>query len=234
MFGFLRSYVMIAVTVVGGAAAGYSEAQLLSFVWLGQGLLGVLLLWGWNDLADRIRSGDVVMDLLRPQHPVVYFLAADLGRAAYAFLTRFFAPMLVGALCFTLYVPQRWPTYPLGAASIVLGVVISFGCRYLVNAASFWLMDSRGVNLVWLVCSGLLAGLYFPLRFLPEPLLLLIWIGTPMPSMLQAPLDVLVERDGLTGQLAIVGGQIAWAAALIGLCFLVQRRAERKLVVQGG
>lgn len=53
--------------------------QLTSFAWLGQGLLTVVPLWGWTELADRIRSGDVAADLPRPVPPLVSYLAADLG-----------------------------------------------------------------------------------------------------------------------------------------------------------
>lgn len=234
MFGFLRSYVLVAVAGAAGTAGGYDEGRLLTYVWLGQGLLGVVMIWGWTDLADRIRSGDVVMDLLRPQHPVATFLAADLGRAAFALVTRFALPVTIGALCFDLFLPRRAATYPLGLVSITLAVVVCFGCRYLVNAACYWLLDNRGVGLVWIVFSGLLGGLYFPLRFLPEPVMLAIWLGTPLPSLLQAPIDVIVERDGPGGQAAIIGVQAVWAVIVLALCALVQRRAERRLVVQGG
>jgi ABC-2 type transport system permease protein len=194
----------------------------------------VVLLWGWNDLADRIRSGDVVMDLLRPQHPVRAYLAADLGRAAFAMVTRFAVPVAIGAICFDLYLPRRPATYLLGLLSIGLGVVVCFGCRYLVNAAGFWLLETRGVTTLWIFCSGLLTGLIFPLRFLSEPVATVLWLATPGPSILQAPLDVLTEREPPAGQLILVGVQILWAAIMLGLCHLVQARAERRLVVQGG
>jgi ABC-2 type transport system permease protein len=246
MFGFLRSYVLLAVlgaTAAAGAAssgaagpsvAGYSGPQLLTFVWLGQGLIGVVMLWGWQDLADRIRSGDVVMDLLRPQHPVITYLGQDFGRAAYAVLIRFAPPIVIGAIFFHLWLPQRPWTYPLGVLSIVLGVVISFGCRFLVNACSYWLLDNNGPLLVWTLGSGILGGLYFPLRFLPAWAMWTLWLGTPFPSILQAPLDVLTERGGTPGAGAIVGIQAVWVVVLMAGCVSVQRRAERKLVVQGG
>lgn len=234
MFGFLRTYVMLAVVAVGGSVAGYSGPQLITYVWAGQGLIGVVLLWGWTDLADRIRSGDVVMDLLRPVHPVVNYLATDLGRAGHAALTRLLVPIVVGALVFDMYLPQHLITYPLFVISAVLAVIVCFGCRYLVNATCYWLLDNRGVSMTWLIFSGVLGGLYFPIRFLPEWAVVLVWFGTPGPSLLQAPLDVLVERDPLGVQLGIITVQVAWAVVLLALCYLVQRRAERKLVVQGG
>lgn len=235
VFGFLRCYVLLAVAAgAAGVAAGYDGPQLATFVWAGQGLLAVVLLWGWTELADRIRTGDIATDLLRPVPPVVAYLAVDLGRAALAVLTRFVPPLAVGLIFFDLYLPHRWWTVPLFALSTLLAVVTSFGCRYLVNAVSYWILDVRGAMIAWTLGSGVLAGLYFPLRFLPDWLAVTLWVATPFPGLMQSPLDVLVERDATPVTLALVGGQVLWAVLVLALCRTVQRRAERRLVVQGG
>lgn len=236
IFGFLRCFVLLAALAGAGTAAvgGYDAGQLATYCWVSQGLIGVVLLWGWTDLADRIRTGDVVSDLLRPIHPVAAYLAIDLGRAGYAALTRFVVPIVIGAVTFDLYLPRRAVTYPLFAVSTGLAVVVCFCCRYLVNAASFWLLDVRGVNLAWGFATTIGAGLAYPLHFMPEWVVVPLWVGTPFPSMLQAPLDVLVERDTVAALGGIVAGQAAWAAVLLALCWYVQRRAEAKLVIQGG
>ncbi len=236
VFGFLRCYVLLAVAdaAADGNAAGYDATQLATYVWVGQGLLSVVALWGWNELADRIRSGDVAADLLRPVPPVTAYLAADLGRAGHGMLTRFVPPVVAGAIFFPLYAPDRWFTVPLFALSVTLAVVVSFACRFLVNAAAYWLHDARGPIMLWTLSAGVLAGLYFPLRLLPDALAVALWVATPFPSILQTPLDVLVERDAPALQTGLVALQAAWAGVLLGLCALVQRRAERKLVVHGG
>jgi ABC-2 type transport system permease protein len=236
VFGFLRCYVLLAVAVgaAGGAPGGYDRAQLASFVWVGQGLLSVSGIWGWSDLADRIRTGDVASDLLRPVPPVTAYLAADLGRAGHAMLTRFVPPVVVGALFFPFVTPHRWPTVPLFLVSTLLAVVGSFGCRFLVNATAYWLQDARGPLMLWTLGSGVLSGLYFPLRLLPGWAAVTLWVATPLPGLLQTPLDVLVERDPPGLQAWLVALQAAWAAVLLALAVLVQRRAERRLVVQGG
>jgi ABC-2 type transport system permease protein len=235
VFGFLNCYVLLAVAAGnGGSAAGYRSAQLASFVWIGQGLLGTVGVWGDTQLADRIRSGDVVADLLRPIHPVVTYLAADLGRAGFALLTRFVVPLAVGAFAFHLYAPRRAVTYPLFALAVVLAVLVCFACRYLVNAASFWLLDARGPQRLWNLSATLLGGLYFPLWFLPHPVVVGLWLFTPFPSLLQAPMDIAVERTSAPVAAGVVLIQAAWVAVLFWLCRMVQRAAERRLVVQGG
>ena len=233
VFGFLRSAVLLAVA---GAAVsvGYDEPRLLTFVWVGQGLIGVVLLWGPTDLADRIRSGDVIVELLRPMALVWQLLAGDLGRAAFAMLTRFVGPIVVGALVFDLHVPQRPATYLLFACSTLLAIVVCFGCRFLVNAAAYWLLDARGPQIAWTLCSGVFGGLFFPLWFLPRAAAIAVIVATPFPSIIQLPLDVLVERGDLTEQLTLLAVQTAWAVVMLALCLAVQRRGERKLVVQGG
>jgi ABC-2 type transport system permease protein len=80
----------------------------------------------------------------------------------------------------------------------------------------------------------LTAGLGFPLHFLPSWLTWVLWVGTPCPSMVQAPLDVLVEREPLGATVGVVAGQAVWALVLLGACRAVTARAERRLVVQGG
>jgi len=235
VFGFLRCYVLLAVAAgAGGAAAGYQPDQLASYVWFGQGLLAVVMLWGPPDLADRIRTGEVATDLLRPIHPVTLYLATDLGRAGHAALFRFLPPVLVGLLVFDLHLPGRPGSWPLFALSVLLAVLVCFGCRYLVNATGYWLLDIRGVTRVWLVASGVLGGLLFPLRFLPDPVAAVLYLGTPFPSMIQIPMDVLVERDPPAVQAGLVGVQAVWAGLVLAACAAVQHRAERKLVIQGG
>jgi len=236
VFGYLRCYVLLAVVAgaAGGRPGGYDAEQLVTYVWLGQGLLSVVLLWGWSELAERIRTGDVAADLLRPVSPVTAYLAADLGRAGHGMLTRFIPPVLVGALCFPMRVPTRWQTVPLFLISVLLAVVVSFGCRYLVNASAYWLQDARGPILLWVLGAGVLGGLYFPLRLLPQWMAVGLWVGTPLPSLLQTPLDVGAERDGPMLQLGLVALQAWWAVLLLVLAAVVQKRAERRLVVQGG
>lgn len=235
VFGFLRFAVMLAVIETGTrTVVGYDERQLATFVWAGQGLIGVVLLWSLPELAERIRSGDVVTDLLRPIDPVWQLLAADLGRAGYAVLTRFVVPVVVGALVFDLYAPRRPATYALFMCSILLATIVCFSCRYLVNAAAYWLLDVRGPQTAWTLTSGIFGGLNFPVWFFPHAMAIGLIVATPFPSIIQIPLDILVERGSPTVQLGLLGVQAGWVVALLTLCRWVQRRGERKLVIQGG
>ncbi|GIJ50503.1 ABC transporter permease [Virgisporangium aliadipatigenens] len=232
MFGFLRTYGMFAAAAAaGGVLAGYDRPRLATFVWVSQGMLATINIWGPPEYAERVRTGDAVTDLLRPVHPVWQLLAVDLGRAGFALLTRFVAPVVVGALAFGLYAPARWSTYPAFALSLVLALLVTFGCRHALFCSVHWLLDVRGPMTAWVLFSTLLSGMVFPLWILPEPLPALVVYGMPFASMVQAPMDVLVERGD---PLRLLLTQAAWAAVALPAAVLIQRRGERKMVIQGG
>jgi len=142
VFGVIKvSILLAAARSAGGSVAGYDTAALSTYTWIGQGLLAAVWMFGWTAIADRVRSGDVAIDLTRPAHPIAVWLAEDVGRAGQACLVRFSLPMVIGGLIFGLRAPTRVATVPLFAIASVLAIVVSFGCRALVNLVSFWLVD---------------------------------------------------------------------------------------------
>src|SRR5690348_5035613 len=100
------------VAATGGTIDGYDGAQLVTYMRVGQGLLATVDLMGGFEHADRIRTGEVITDLLRPVNVLWQLLAVDLGRMCYAFLSRFAVPVLVGLVAFDFYLPRHWPAYP--------------------------------------------------------------------------------------------------------------------------
>jgi ABC-2 type transport system permease protein len=210
--------------------AGYDVPSAVTYVWLGQGLLNVVLLWGDTELSQRVRTGDVIIDLGRPWDPHSAMLASDLGRAGHAFLMRLLPPVVFGALFF----PFRWPTRPvtwaLFAVSALLAVLVSFAIRFLLNASAFWLLDARGVLAVWGVVGGVLSGLILPLAWFPGwATAVLAW--TPFSALFQTPIDVFTER---ADPLGLIGRQLLWAALLLFAGRLALAGGARRLVVQGG
>lgn len=230
VFGLVRTAVLTAVLAERGVVAGYDISVAVTYVWLGQGLLSVVLLWGDSELSSRIRTGDVVVDLGRPWDLQAAMLAADLGRAGYAAGIRLLPPLAFGALFF----PFRWPEQPitwvLFACSVPLAVMVSFGIRFLLNASAFWLLDARGVLAVWGVLGGALSGLVLPLSWFPGwARAVLAW--TPFPSLYQSPIDVFTEHGD---PLALLGQQLGWVVILLLAGRIALTRGARRLVVQGG
>lgn len=234
VFGVVKaSITLAAIASAGGVIAGYDAEQGASYAWLAQGLVATVALFGWSELGERIRTGDIAVDLARPVDLQLSWLASDLGRAAFMLLPRGLPPVLVGVLFFGVGLSPHPTLYVLAPISIALAVAVSFACRFLVNLVAFWLLDLRGVLTLYMVASNVLAGLIVPVHWFPG------WMravadASPFPSMLQAPVDVLSGRDSGWSAVETVGTQALWLAATLLLGRLVLRRALRRLVVQGG
>jgi ABC-2 type transport system permease protein len=234
VFGLLRASVTTGtVAAAGGALAGYTSTSAASYAWVTQALLAPIHLGQWTDLADRIRSGDVAVDLARPVDVQLGYLAADVGRAAYQLLPRGVPPLLVGALTFGLTMPSTFRPYLVGLLSVLMAIGISFGCRFLVNLSAFWLLDIRGAMTVYVVLGNVLGGLFVPVAWFPP------WLhagaeATPFPSMLQTPADLLTGRVLGSAALDRLGVQALWLVAILITGRVVFRRATRRLVLQGG
>jgi viologen exporter family transport system permease protein len=235
IFGLLRASVVVAaVAGAGGELAGYDRELATSYAWLTQALIAPVALFTWSEVADRVRTGDIAIDLARPVDLQFAFLAADYGRAVYQLLPRAVPPIAVGMLTFGMVLPHDPLTWLVTAVSLTLAVGVSFGCRFLANLTSFWLLDNRGAMTLYMLVSGALCGLYVPVPWFP-PWLHAVATATPFPSMLQTPADVLTGR--LTAPAAVleaVGVQILWLAVVMVSGRAVLARAARKMVIQGG
>lgn len=234
VFGVVKVSVLLGVAAAaGGSVAGYDRLELSTYTWLSQGLIGVVHVFAWYEVAERVRTGDIAIDLARPLDLQVAWLLQDLGRAAYATGVRFVVPLAVGALFFGLRVPRSAWTIPLFILSTVLAVVVSFGCRLLVNLCAFWLLDVRGLVTFYVLTSTLLMGMLLPVPLFPTWLRVLAY-ATPFPAIVQAPVDVATERLSGFAALGLVASQLGWAVLVLVLGRVVLARATRRLVVQGG
>lgn len=233
-FGLLKGAIMgAAVESSGGELAGYSAAGMAAFVWLGQGMLGSVNFWGRSDLQARIKSGDVAVDFLRPVSVQAAHVLTDVGKGLFALLPRGLPSVVIGVLVSSMALPAGAAAYALGLTSLVLGIAISHATVYVVATTGFWLVETRGVSVLYMSVSGFFAGLYTPIYLYPDWLLTLTLL-TPFPSMMQFPIDVLSGQ--VTGVAAVqhLGVQLVWLAVVLGAGYLTTRGGRRRLEVQGG
>jgi ABC-2 type transport system permease protein len=233
IFGFLQAYILLALYENRTDIGGYDPSDAVTYVWFAQAMLVTVYVFGWFEVALRIRSGDVATDLARPLDPLRYWLAFDLGRALYHFLFRGIAPFVVGMLAFEIRLPDNPATWVWLAVSLTLAIVVSFAYRFLYNLAAFWLLDYRGVGIIAITGALLLSGFILPLPFFPD------WLEAvarvlPFAAMVQIPVDVFLEKATGTEVAGALALQALWAVLLLGLAKLALGSAIRKVVIQGG
>lgn len=233
VFALIFSAVYVALYRDAGsqqAVAGFTVAEALAYVWITQSLIMVVAMWGTWDIALGVRSGEIYADLFKPFNYFGYWLCRDLGRALYFALSRFVPTIALGALLFDLDLPSglaRWTGF---AATVALGVVVSFTIRFMLNLSTFWLTDVQGVRSLQLSLLGFLSGFLVPLNYLPVAVRQ-VADALPFRTMMMLPVNVLLGHQGILAALAL---QAAWAVVLSMVAIILLHVAMRKVVVQGG
>lgn len=233
VFGFMRVYILLALFAERSDIGGYDRAAVITYAWGTQALIATIYIWGWQEIALRIRSGDIATDLVRPVHPLRAGLAFDLGRAVYHALFRGLPPLALGAVVYGILTPPDAIGWLAALASAAVAVVVSYEFRAIYNLFAFWLTDHRGTTLIAIAAANILSGMYVPVRFFPEPLAA-VARATPFPSMVQTPIDVFMGRL-IGGDLILaLATQVGWAIALALAARAVFALGTRHLVIQGG
>ncbi|GGW35870.1 ABC transporter permease [Streptomyces lucensis JCM 4490] len=233
VFGLILVYSYRALWDERPHLGGWDQAQVVTYVWLGQAFLSTLAIGGGGvegELMERIRTGDVAIDLYRPADLQLWWLAADLGRAFFQLLGRGLVPFVFGALCFPVYLPSDAGTWVAFFVAVLLAMLVGFGIRFLLALSAFWLLDGTGVSQISWLAGYFCSGMLLPLNVFPGALGEVVRV-LPWSSLLQAPAQILLGDADPWGTFVFQG---AWAVALLGAGRLLQSAATRRVVVQGG
>jgi ABC-2 type transport system permease protein len=233
VFGYLIAYVTVAVFRQRPAIGGYDVTDAVTFTFVTQGLLMVVGMFGDTEMAERVRTGDVAVDLSRPYDFQGWWAATSAGRTVFFAAFRSLPPFLFGSVAFHLRLPAEpwvWPAFVLSAA---LAAAIGFAWGFLLQLSVFWVLDVRGPLQIGWITANVLSGMLAPLVLLPDGLERVVRL-LPFASLIQVPVEVFLGKSrglDLVGAYAL---QVAWVVALVALGRGALARAERRVVVQGG
>ncbi|MEZ0580852.1 ABC transporter permease [Nocardioides sp. MH1] len=234
-FGLLKVAILFAtVRAAGGELEGYDVALMSTYIWISQGLLGSINMSGRIEIADRIKSGDVAVDFLRPLDVQGAAITTEVGRAVFNLIPRGLPSVLIGGIFVGMALPADPSAYALGAVSVLLAIAVSAATVYLlVGVPGFWIVETRGLQILYMVVSGFLAGLFVPIWLFPDVLEVAAQ-ATPFPATMMYPVDVISGRAAGLDAVALVAAQVAWLLGVLAVGQLLTRAGRRHLEVQGG
>jgi ABC-2 type transport system permease protein len=231
VFGVILASVLLAAYGGRDEINGLTPSGAVTITFIAQGLLLVTGAFGWLELTDRVRTGDVATDLQRPVDFSAYWMAMFVGASGFSVIGRGIPPFLVGGIVFDLQLPTSAATWVGFALTVAGAAFVASRWWFLVSLSAFWLVgDARGVIQMAVAIQLFASGTAIPLQFFPDALGNLLLL-TPFAAMAQLPAQAFL---GQTSALVVLGSQLAWSIALHGAGLLVLRRATKKLVIDGG
>ena len=183
------------------------------------------------EIGRRIEQGQVAVDMVRPVGFVRQMLALELGDSAGRWILLII--VIPGLLVAGSLSPPSAGAAALFLVSLALALAVSVLMWLLVGLSGFWLMHVSGMRGLVSMASSFLAGSMIPVWFMPEPLRTAVeWL--PFQSINFLPASIWVGQATGWEIWRALGVQAFWAVALAALAAWVWRRAQHRIVVQGG
>jgi ABC-2 type transport system permease protein len=185
---------------------------------------------GWT-IQERVLSGDVALDLIRPFHYLKQVLAQDIGTVfSYVPLLVVFIPaaMVVGSLD-----PPSPPYLALYLVSFVLACLVNFLIDVQLGMLAFWVQHVNGIRIMVLVAGNFLSGAMVPLWLMPDGVRLVFQF---LPFQALAFLPASIYSGQVAGREALqpLAIQLLWIGILWLTARWMWRRAQERIVIHGG
>jgi ABC-2 type transport system permease protein len=219
-----------------GPIAGYSSTKFVAY------FLGIMIVRNLTEtnvswrVGEEIRTGELSMRLLRPIHPVLAFAAQSAAGIPIRSIV---------SIPFALYLVFGSDGIVLGSEplqlaallpSLILAWFIAFGVKFALGSCGFWITRTYGLNswytMAWSVCSGFSMPIALVQHTAYAPVAhVAYWL--PFYYTIGAPVDLMTTHMTSAEVLHLMGGQLAWAAAIMALVPQVWRAGVRRYEAVG-
>jgi ABC-2 type transport system permease protein len=213
--------------------AGFTHREMRTYILLAYAINALV---GWrvgSGMMGRIRTGEIVIDMVRPLNYRTTQLASATGFAVVEGVVSFGIAVGLGLLFFDI----RPPDGPLTAAIFLLSVLMGFVTKvlviFLISLLTFWTL--QGVGLMWAQQSviAILSGTLVPLALLPAWIRLVAEV-LPLRGIVATPVSIYLGSAEGAEMLGLLALQAGWLAALWWVTDKAWLRAFRAVEIQGG
>lgn len=232
---FLKTYIKVCIWTVlaaGSAGADGNVRDMTAYSVIGTVLVILTDTHIAQELADRFRSGEIAVDLIRPVSLKWYQFFQQLGDNLFCFCTEGILLIVICGVIWGISLPGA-ATLAVFAGSTALGMVLIFSIQYLLGLLVFWMKDGTYTRMISDALFVLFSGLDIPLWFYPE------WLRQvcrflPFRYVVFEPAAVFLQKYSWRQGLLVLGGQVFWIGAVV----LAERRLwkviQKGIEVQGG
>lgn len=171
-FGFVMVMIYLAFYESGGGEQfPMTLPQTVTYIWLGQGLLGLLPWNGDREVQAMIRTGDFAYELVRPMDTYRYWYCRIVAQRIAVTLLRF--PLLIIAAFFIVPTEMKMtgPVNPMHFAmfmiTIVMGIILGGAISNIITISVLFTIGD-GVERLLPAVVTIFSGMVIPLAFFPD------------------------------------------------------------------
>ena len=209
----------------------------ITYIWLQQAFLALFM--GYileGEIFDSILNGNISYELCRPLSIYNMWYARSLANRLSKAVLRCLPILLVASLLpapYGITAPADPAAFLRFLLTMVLSTLVTVSFTMLIYMLSFFTLSPDGLRIVFMSVIEFFQGAIIPLPFFPDGIRRFMDL-LPFAAMQNVPLRIYSgDLSGRAMQEA-VALQIFWLFVLVGAGRLLERRAARRVVVQGG
>ncbi len=208
-----------------------------SYIWLQQAFLALFRPWFLEkEILTMIENGNLSYELCRPIRLYPMWFVRNL-----AYRTSVAALRCMPILVVTAFLPE-----PLGIAApasgkhlilfliaLILGLLVNVSLCMLDYICCLFMISAQGINFLSLAIVEFCSGAVVPIPFFPESMQKVLEL-LPFAAIQNTALQIYSGSISGAEIGRAMGLQVFWLVVLVLIGSLICRRAERRIVVQGG
>ncbi|WP_054943543.1 ABC transporter permease [Paenibacillus ihuae] len=211
---------------------GITREEMITYSVLGM-IMRAMLSMNEFVIDHKVHTGEIAADLLRPVRFLDYIFSIVLGEVLYNIWTKVLPVLILAFLIFDLVVPEQTVFIVLFVVSLVLSYFVLYSFNLIVWLSAFWVHHTWSIVTIKNALILLLSGAVIPLWFMPDWMAdILAWL--PFKAIYFTPLSIYLGKATLHEIWSLYIGQVLWIAVLLTIGCLIWRKAQYKLVIQGG
>lgn len=235
-FGFMYIALYRQFLVDGGD--GFSIAQMARYIWLGQIFYALYKYFDVCkfEISEKIVSGDVGYQLIRPMNLYNYWYSTVFSKALGQMIVRGFALLLVVFILpagWGLMAPVSLEALTLFLISAMIGAFLVTSINMISYIVVLHTLSPSGVFSFTVAVATFLAGGVIPIPMMPEAVQNVLNFF-PFRYVSDLPYRLYIGNIAGTEAYIQMGIQLAWLVGLVVLGKVLMNRKLKSMVVQGG
>lgn len=208
----------------------------ITYIWMGQAMLGMLPWNGDTEIQNLIRTGNVSYELLRPMNLYNYWFARAFALRTAPTLLKSIPIFIIALLLpsdYSMNVPPNIQAFVAWIIATFGGLMISCTITNIINITTLYSVSGDGIQRLLSSIVTIFSGMVVPLPLFPERFKEILGY-LPFSGLVDIPVRFFIGDISFNQLPGYLGFQCLWAVLLYILGQWILNKKIKDLIVQGG
>ena len=222
-----------ALYAVGGTVEQVGLEAMLTYVVINRLIASFTSGYISSNIGEKVLSGEIVGDFIRPINIKLYLIFDHLGSALYDTAFNFIPVSIVTILFGAFLLPSSLLHGVMFVISLILGIILMYLLNYAIGLLTFWFKTYSYTHWLMRAMTTLFAGTVIPLWFYPD-FLKNVAMCLPFRYISFEPIAIYLGQTTARDIVFTIAMQIMWIIVVYFIGLLLWKKAEKRVVIQGG